>query len=435
MENQTEESVSKKTFSGFLWLFFSGYISMIGSQLVSFSVTWYLTEETGSTLILSLATLSTMLPMIIVSLFAGVIADRRSKNRILFIADATQAFATFILIMMFFFGVNDIWQILVLMGVRGACQGFQMPVAVSLNAIMVPKKHIQRINAVDRIFMSILSITTPLLGVVILEHMTIDQIYWFDVITFIPSAIALLLVKIPGVKSTGDEKIHFWRDFKDSVKYMKKEHLIPPFILFGLANFFVVPLFSLIPLLVEQHYAGESAQYGIMMMSLQIGMLIGGVILMFLKKKPLMKGVIINGFLMSFAVMLLVAVPSGWTWRFYTLYANAFIFGMLITFIDTQLVSILQLTIPKELQGRVFSSLFVIIKSIMPLGLVLWGGLGEITNWYFIFLFPPALSIVAFIILGLTTPIFKFDAIQREKEKNMLQEIPSEVVEEETTKE
>ncbi len=74
MENQTEE-VPRKTFIGFLWLFFSGYISMIGSQLVSFSVTWYLTEETGSTLILSIATLSNMLPMILVSLFAGILAD------------------------------------------------------------------------------------------------------------------------------------------------------------------------------------------------------------------------------------------------------------------------------------------------------------------------------------------------------------------------
>ncbi len=297
------------------------------------------------------------------------------------------------------------------MAIRGTCQGFQMPVAVSLNAIMVPKKHIQRINAVDRIFMSILSIVTPLLGVLILDYMTIEQIYWFDVVTFIPSAIVLLLVKIPKVESTGNEKIHFWRDFKDSVKYMQKEHLIPPFILFGLANFFVVPLFHLIPLLVEDHYAGETTQYGFMMMFLQIGMLVGGIILMFLKKKPRMRGVIINGFLMSIAVMLLVAVPSGWEWRFITLYINAFFFGLLITFIDTQLISILQLTIPKELQGRIFSSLFVIIKSIMPLGLLLWGGLGDITSYIFIFLFPPGLSIVAFIILGLTTPIFKFDAM------------------------
>jgi DHA3 family macrolide efflux protein-like MFS transporter len=423
MENTAEETIPKKTFRGFLWLFFTQYISLIGSQLVSFSVIWYLTEVEGRAIILSLATMANMIPMILVSPFAGVIADRRNKNNILLITDATQALATLVLIMLFFFGVFDVWQILVLMAIRGTCQGFQLPAVASLNILMVPEKHIQRINAIDRILMSILSIVTPIFGAFILNYMTLNQIYWFDVVTFIPTAIVLLIVKIPQVKSEGKDKLQFWSDFKSSIKYMKETHLFSPFILFAVANFFVVPLFSLLPLVVKDYHGGLEMEYGYMMAAVQIGMLVGGIILMLIKKKPKMRGVIINGFLMSIALIILAAIPNYITWNFWAIYGVAFILGLLITFIDTQLFTILQVTIPKEYQGRIFSTLFTIIKSIMPLGLVLWGYIGDLfPSIIYLFFLAPGLSIIAFFVIIMITPIFKFDKMHKPEPQKEISE-------------
>jgi len=411
MENQTEFINARKTFRGFLWLFFTQYISLIGSQLVSFSVTWYLTKETGSSLILSLATLSNMVPMILVSPFAGVIADRRSKNKILLIPDAIQAIATLSLIILFFFDVDRLWQILILLGIRGTCQGFQLPAAVSLNALMVPQKHIQRINALDRILMALFSILTPILGAFILGFMTIEQIYWFDVITFIPSAIALVLIKIPRVKTEEHKKIHFLEDFTSSLLYIKENKLISPFVLFATANFFVVPLFSLLPLLLKNYHGGSESNFGYMLASLQVGMLTGGVILMLIKKRPKMRGVVINAFINSIILLILALIPNTVTWNFWAVYAVAFFMGLVITLIDTQLMSILQLSIPKEFQGRIFSTLFTVIKSIMPLGLILWGAIGEFTGILFVFILTPSVSLITFIIIVLITPIFRFDSM------------------------
>lgn len=349
--------------------------------------------------------------MILVGPFAGVIADRRNKNRILLISDAAQALATLVLILLFFFGWFEIWQIIVLMAIRGTCQGFQLPAVASLNALMVPQKHIQRINAIDRILMSILAIVTPILGALVYAWIPIEQIYWFDVVSFIPTAIVLLIVKIPGVKTEKKEKLHFLEDFKTSIQYMKDTQLFSPFILFAVANFFVVPLFSLIPLLVKDFHGGTEDNYAVLLAALQVGMLIGGIILMFFKKKPKMRAVIINGFFMSIVVIALAVIPNSVSWHFWAIYIIAFFLGLLITFIDTQLFTILQVTIPKEFQGRIFSTLFTIIKSIMPLGLLLWGAVGDLTSLVFIFILASGLSIVAFVILSLTTPIFKFDAM------------------------
>ena len=80
LSNKTEEP--KKNFLGFVGILSSQYISLIGSQIVSFAVIWYLTITTGSTLILSLATFANLVPMIIVSPIAGVIADKFSKSAV-----------------------------------------------------------------------------------------------------------------------------------------------------------------------------------------------------------------------------------------------------------------------------------------------------------------------------------------------------------------
>ena len=159
-EPQTDEIISirpeehKKNYLGYIAIFISQYFSLIGSQIVSFAVIWYLTITTGSSLILSLATFANLVPMIIVSPIAGVIADKFSKNFILIFTDALQAIATLGLILLFHLGIFQIWHIIILMGVRGLCQGFQMPVSIAVTAIMVPDEKIKKINAIQQILSS-----------------------------------------------------------------------------------------------------------------------------------------------------------------------------------------------------------------------------------------------------------------------------------------
>ncbi|MHA1647400.1 MAG: MFS transporter [Promethearchaeota archaeon] len=415
----------KKNFGGFITIFSSQYISLIGSQIVSFAVIWYLTITTESSLILSIASLCNIVPMIIVSPFAGVIADRISKNFILIASDAMQAFATFVLILLFYFGVAEMWHILVLLVIRGLMQGFQMPVSAVVTPLMVPEKHIKQINALDQILRSVLSISTPAIGALLISVYTIEQIYWLDVFTFIPSAIVLLLIKIPDAKNNkkakasieseiviqGEsnteikEKTSFKTEFKEGMAYIKKSGLLPAFIFFATANLIVVPTFSFLSLLIVDFHGGSVTQYGITEIMFHVGLVIGSIVLILSKRKATMKSVVLFGTLLSVALLLLGVVPRGVWWAFYT---TCGLTGFILAFIDTQLMSVLQVTIPKDLQGRVFSTMFVIIKSVNPLGLIIWGALGEFMPISLIFILSPAISLVVYFILFKTTKMIHY---------------------------
>ncbi|TFH28830.1 MAG: MFS transporter, partial [Promethearchaeota archaeon] len=253
------EKISQQSFLGYIWIMVTQFVSLIGSMIVSFAVIWYLTIETGSTLILSTAAIANIVPMIIVSPIAGVIADRMNKNVMLIITDLMQALSTLVLIILFSLGINQLWHIIALLVVRGLCQGFQMPIAVAITSLMVPEDKIKPINSINQIFNSLLGIASPAIGAIAIANFNIQQIYWLDVFTFIPTAIILLLIRIPSVtkkiSSNSEEKgSSFKQEFKEGFSYIKTSGLSSIFAMFAIANFIVVPVFALFPLLILNHH-------------------------------------------------------------------------------------------------------------------------------------------------------------------------------------
>ena len=92
MENIT----SPKTFKHYIYFWIGQLISLLGSSVISFVIIFWITIETGSAVILSIATVLTFLPIVIFSPIAGVLADRWNRKILIFIADFFQAITTFV---------------------------------------------------------------------------------------------------------------------------------------------------------------------------------------------------------------------------------------------------------------------------------------------------------------------------------------------------
>lgn len=80
-------------------LFLTGqFLSGITSMIVQYAIIWYLTKETGSATILSFATLLGMIPMVLLSPFAGPLVDRWDKKRLLILTDIIVALFAMVLV-------------------------------------------------------------------------------------------------------------------------------------------------------------------------------------------------------------------------------------------------------------------------------------------------------------------------------------------------
>ena len=105
-------------------------------------------------------------------------------------------------------------------------------------------------------------------------------------------------------------------------------------------------------------------------------------------------------FVLPGAFLIFGLIPAG---NFWSLYLLGSLLGFSISMVDIQLISLFQRIIPVELQGRVFSIIFTLIKSILPLALLCWGFIAELIGVKVVFILSASLClIIAFLIIQLS---------------------------------
>src|SRR5512135_3315030 len=94
--------------------------SLLGSQLVSFALIWWLTKTTGSATVLATASLVGLLPQVFLGPVAGALVDRWSRRVTMIVADSLIALATLGLAGLFWMGHIQFWHVYLLMFIRSA---------------------------------------------------------------------------------------------------------------------------------------------------------------------------------------------------------------------------------------------------------------------------------------------------------------------------
>ena len=120
MQQTTSKENWKKNIFAFLT---SQTISLFGSSLVQFAIIWYITLVTSSGIMMTVSTGCAFLPQILISLFAGVWADRYSRKYLIMIADGAIAVSTLLLAILFLSGYQQLWLMFAALAIRSAGTG------------------------------------------------------------------------------------------------------------------------------------------------------------------------------------------------------------------------------------------------------------------------------------------------------------------------
>ena len=130
---------------------------------------------------------------------------------------------------------------------------------------------------------------------------------------------------------------------------------------------------------------------------------------------PKVSGVIGAALMTIIASGMMFFISSETVWISYIL---AVFIGFNLALIDVQMGSFLQLIVPQNLLGRVFSSLFILVKSLLPMGLLILGFLGNQIGIRWLYLISPVICLVISLLLLLVTPILKLKVSSSESQKD-----------------
>jgi DHA3 family macrolide efflux protein-like MFS transporter len=365
--------------------------SLLGSQLVSFAVIWWLTQTTGSATILATASLFGLVPQVVLGPFTGTLVDRWSRRLTMIVADSLIALATIGLAILFAIGHVQIWQVFVLLFIRSVCGGFHWPAMQASTSLMVPKEHLTRIQGLNQMLQGGMSIASAPLGALLLALLPMQGILAIDVFTAMLAVTPLLFFHIPqperrDLLPEAQGKSTFWQDFKAGFKYVWSW---PGLMLIGVMatviNFLLTPAFSLLPILVTKHFNGQAIQLATLESFMGIGFIIGGLILSAwggFKRRVLTS---LMGLLaMGTGCLVMGLLPS----TAYVLAVGTMLFiGIFNPIVNGPLFAAVQAVVAPEMQGRVFTLISTMAAAMSPIGLMIAGPIADklgVQTWFII---------------------------------------------------
>jgi MFS transporter, DHA3 family, macrolide efflux protein len=352
-------------------------ISLLGSQLVQFSLIWWLTSTTGSATVLAMATLVGLLPQILLAPYAGALVDRWSRKKIMIAADLGIAFATLILIVLFWLNLAGIWAIFLILILRSAGSAFHWPAMQATTTLMVPVQHLGRIGGLNQALSGTAGIFIPPLGALAMQALPMQTILSIDIVTAIPAVAALLIIPIPQPPRQANLELGAVRprlrvEMRQGLNFILGwKALLGCAIIGVLVNLLGQAAGSLMPILVIKHFQGGVAQLGWIQAASGIGFVAGGALLGIWGGSK--RKIVAQMIALALDGLVIVAValcsPNDFGWAV-LLIAFSGLFEAVAIGLGGALGQIL---IPPEMQGRVFGLILSATQALAPLGLLAAG--------------------------------------------------------------
>ncbi|MCJ7551723.1 MAG: MFS transporter [Anaerolineae bacterium] len=352
--------------------------SLIGSSLVRFALIWWLTAETESATVLTTATLVSMLPFIVLAPFSGVLVDRWNRRWVMVISDALIAVLTAVLAYLYWLDVAKVWHVYLILFLRAFGDVFQSPAMQASTSLMVPRHHLTRVAGANDLLMGIVNIVSPPLGALLVETVSMQGTLAIDLVTAVLAIGPLLFIRIPQPEPR-DRKVRaesLWREMTAGFRYVLEwRGLFFLFLALAAMRFFLAPAFSLLPLMVTDHFGGGAFELAWVNSAHGVGFITGGLILS-----------VWGGFKRRSVTALLGLTGVGiFSLVFGLVPASAFGLAMIVMFIRAAMIpmmrssvmTIFQTHVPPEMQGRVFTLLLSSISMMTPFGLGLAGPVAD----------------------------------------------------------
>ncbi|NMH65103.1 MFS transporter [Shewanella salipaludis] len=369
-------------------------VSQLGMQAYSIAMMFWLMENTGSSVLMGFILTLSILPNIFFGPIAGVIADRFSRKNIIIVTDLTRGVAVLILSIMIFCEFGSQFFIVMLFAtvsvINGISRAFFQPAIDAFIPDLVATEQLSKTVAFFQSSTQCSAIVGQAMGGLLYRALGAPILLFIDAISYFISAFSESFIKsdfkkrksISGI--TNKYKQHKV-DLAEGLRYVKScKGMYQTMFFASSINFFIAPIMLLLPFYVTEQLLEEAQWYGFLLAAMAIGSVLGYWISATINVQGNRKTIVmfVSMILFSCSLMLLSQSVSSKIALF-----SLFMSGLSLGVFNLQATTLFQNNTPTELRGRVMSLLMTISGGLLPLGLMVGGGLGAVThnNTQFIF--------------------------------------------------
>lgn len=351
-----------------------GQMAAMNMQLVTQSLLIY--RLTGSTTILGTLALAHAVPLTVLSLFGGVLADRLEKKNILLTGQSVSALIALTVALALASGylsaerTGSWWILIVAAAVQGVVMGLMMPSRQAIIAEIVSSEQLMNAVALNTLGMNLLRFMAPTIAGVLIDAYSFEAVYYAMTGMYLMAVFFIAFLPHTGTKGARGQSV--FTDLKDSLNYVWNDRTI--FLILGFTLILVVlsrPYQFLLPVFTEDILKVDATRLGVLMSVSGVGAMIGSIFLASLPNKR-------RGIMLAFSGLILgltlVSFSFSESW-----YLSLVMIGF-VGFGDTGRITLantlVQYYVAPDYRGRVMS-LLMMEFGIMSFGVFFAGIIAE----------------------------------------------------------
>jgi len=352
------------TFEQFRHMWLAAFTSAIGTWIQRIAQQWLILSLTGSAFYLGLDTFLAELPLLLFTLLGGVIADRHDRRHLLMGSQAMQMACALTLTALVFFDLTRVRYILVLSFVSGLAQAFGGPAFQSLIPSLVPRRHLPNAVALNSIQFNLAQMIGPAIGGTIMVSLGMAACFGLNGLSFLIVIGVLGYMRVSAPLPAIQGKV--LTELKGGLRYVRQNQALLGLTMLAFATTsLALPIRAFLPVFANDDVLLLSH----MMTTFGAGAVVGALIVAWLGKFDHMGQILLSiqiafgGIIATFALLPITGVS----------YVLLFLGGTALLMIFSLTNSLVQLTVPDELRGRVVSIYLMAFRGGMPIGSLVSG--------------------------------------------------------------
>ena len=361
------------SYRDFRWLWIGSFVSFMAMNMQMITRSWLILRVTDdSPLALTLVTLTFALPMTVVAPFAGALADRFSRKKLIVFSQIGSGILTLILGTLDLTGIVTFWHIMVIGIFNGSLMSINMPSRQAIISDIVPDSKLMNAISLSNSSMNLTRVAGPALAGFLILLLDTAGVFFVISIIYAFAAVTIGVVHYAPnrVAKTGK---NVGRDVGDGIRYAFANPVLRGlFIMSFIPVLFGFSYMVLVPAWAREALAIESDGLGILLMLMGIGATIGTLLLSVMGNIP-RRGMVMLCASLAWGVALAVFAQV-------TSFSIAVPFLIFIGFTSSMYMSLnmtmVQLKADPEMRGRTMS-ISMMTFGMMPLSAVPFGTLAE----------------------------------------------------------
>jgi MFS family permease len=386
-------------------LFFIGQgISLIGTWMQNVGEGWLILSLTNSPFYVGLTSALSSLGVLLFSLYAGVIADRTDKRRVIIFMQVAFMLEAFTVSILVWTGVVQVWQVLLLATLLGVASAFDIPMRQSFVFDMVGKDDLMNAIALNSSLFNGARVIGPAIAGVLIGAVGIVWCYFLNGLSYIAVIAGLLLMRLPP-RPPPVQTASAWTGFREVLVYLRNDRRLRVLmVLTAILSVFGFPYISMMPVYARDVLHRGAEGYGILTSSIGIGAVIGALAIALYSARIRARGrlMLIGGTAFGILLMLFAASRSlGLSIALLALAGCAMIVNNSLT------NTLLQTAAPDHLRGRIMGFYSFVFVGMAPFGAFLFGAVAEHVGVPVTIAAGGAIVALTVMIVGLTVPTIR----------------------------